>query len=418
MPSKTSLTEPQTQAVDRLYETDATILVAPTGEGKTIICLSAIKDLLISGVLSRVVIACPPKVVPVWGREAAKWSHTEGLEIVELVGDPDQRVNLMTGADGIVIDELSKAAGKQTAGLRTKSRGGCFTWRVGLTATPVSQDFQKLYGLCRIIDGGAVLGKNKDKFLRQYFIPDYFGHNWELREGADAEIMFQVAPLVHLIEDKKADKLPPLNKATRWFLMGEPTREAYDQMRATMEVGDIDAANAAVQSGKLRQLASGFLYDDKGAAHVFDTHRVETAVEWLVDLGDRPGIIFYEYVAQAEMFMDLLGSGVQHQYAPCHTPLEFMSSDHGLLIAQINSLSHGVEGLQYLCHDVLFLHPFWSRDAQEQAIGRVWRTGQTEPVTVTTLMCTDSLDEVVAARVAGREEWMELFEKHINNLKK
>jgi hypothetical protein len=82
-------------------------------------------------------------------------------------------------------------------------------------------------------------------------------------------------------------------------------------------------------------------------------------------------------------------------------------------LAQISSLSHGVEGLQHEYSDMLFAQPPWSRDSREQAIGRVWRQGQTKPVTVTTLICKNSLDEIVVSRVEGRAVWMELFKEHL-----
>jgi SNF2 family DNA or RNA helicase len=49
----------------------------------------------------------------------------------------------------------------------------------------------------------------------------------------------------------------------------------------------------------------------------------------------------------------------------------------------------------------------------EQAVGRVWRQGQEKPVTVTTLVCNDTLDELVMARVEDRGQWMKLFRAHL-----
>ena len=76
-------------------------------------------------------------------------------------------------------------------------------------------------------------------------------------------------------------------------------------------------------------------------------------------------------------------------------------------------MSHGVDGLQHDYADVLFYHPIWSRDATEQAIGRVWRTGQEKEVNITTLVCEDSLDDLVVSRVEDRAEWMKLFISHL-----
>ena len=105
-------------------------------------------------------------------------------------------------------------------------------------------------------------------------------------------------------------------------------------------------------------------------------------------------MVFYEFVAQ----------GVWVGGAPSN-----------IRFAQINSMSHGIDGLQDTYADVLFIQPIWSRDATEQAVGRVWRTGQKKEVNVTTLVCDDTLDDLVMARVEDRAEFMRLFMKHLKN---
>ena len=131
----------QQAAIDFLYENDRTILIAPTGAGKTVICLTAIEELQDVGHVGPVVVACPAKIVQtkVWSKEAAKWDHLKDLKVVELIGDHKKRAEILYsanadvvvvslnslewflkqkhhGCDGIIIDELSKAAGKQARG--------------------------------------------------------------------------------------------------------------------------------------------------------------------------------------------------------------------------------------------------------------------------------------------------------------
>ena len=43
----------QQRAIDFIYNQDASILVAPTGAGKTVICLTAINELIKAGVIKR-----------------------------------------------------------------------------------------------------------------------------------------------------------------------------------------------------------------------------------------------------------------------------------------------------------------------------------------------------------------------------
>ena len=84
-----------------------------------------------------------------------------------------------------------------------------------------------------------------------------------------------------------------------------------------------------------------------------------------------------------------------------------------VLVAQINSLSHGIDGLQRVSNDALFYHPMWSRDSMEQAESRLWRTGATETVNITTLVCENTLDDLVINRVKDRAVWMKMFKKHL-----
>ena len=91
---------------------------------------------------------------------------------------------------------------------------------------------------------------------------------------------------------------------------------------------------------------------------------------------------------------------------------EFKAGGKQILLAQINSVSHGVDGLQDVAHNALYYHPVWSRDAWEQAYGRLWRTGQKFPVDITTLICNDTLDDIVVSRVEDRGDYMKLFAAH------
>jgi len=437
MSSDRSLTPEQEQAISRLFEHDETILVAPTGAGKTVICLTAVKELLDSKSVSRVIVAAPAKVIEtmVWPNEAAKWKHLRNLRIIQLDGDSQSRTKALLScefeimlvslnnlewllnqdhdADGIIIDELSRGSGRWTKGLRSKKKAGRLVWRVGLTATPVSQDFQKLYGMARVIDHGKALGTSKQKYLEEFFYPDYHGYNWTLKDSADAKITAKVASLVHLMADDKAETLPSLRESTIKFDMPPKTREIYNQMKKDMVVGDIPlmtidepssdrrvednvcvfAANQAVKSGKLRQIAAGFLYDQHGISQRVDVARFTAASIWWDDLRGKPGLIFYEFVEQGEVLRRVVPENVD--------------------LAQVTSMSHGVEGLQHTYADALFLQPVWSRDAKEQAIGRIWRQGQTKPVTITTLVCENTLDQLVMDRVHERGEWMELFKQHL-----
>ena len=379
MLSPTSLKSKQISAIERLSTHTETILIAPTGEGKTIICLSAIVERS-SG---PIIVACPAKVVPVWKKEASKWEHTKHLVVRELVGGPEARFEqLHKSADiyvvslnnldwlirrkhkcvGIIVDELSKASGKQARYLAAKVCRKNLAWFVGMTATPVSNDWQKLFGMTKIIDGGAALGTNKHGYLQRYFMSDYMGYNWTLREFAEKAIMKKMGHLLHVIEDKKEETLPPITRKIIQFKMPDATRQYYKEMKKTMISEGVTAANSAVMQAK--------------------------------------------FVEQLATLVKLIKDSV--------TLVEDFKAGKGqILLAQINSLSHGVDGLQHIASDALMLHPFWSRDAVEQAEGRLWRTGATKPVRINTLVCEDCVDDLVLDRVEGKGSFMKAFMQHL-----
>lgn len=425
------LTPDQQSAIDRIYNEDATILIAPTGAGKTVICLTTIQELIDAGELRRVIVACPAQVVHIWAAEAAKWAHLCRLTITSLQGNREDRVQRIVAGrdilvislnnlawlleqnhqcDGIVIDELSKASGVQAKCLRSKKKAGMLKWRVGMTATPVSQDFEKLYAMARIIDHGAALGTNKNRYLNDYFYPDYNGYNWTLREEGAAAIMHKVGRLVHAVTDTKTEDLPMLTYRKHRFDMPLMTRILYDKMKKDMVVNDVEAANEAVKSGKLRQIASGFLYDFENDVNgtLLDSTRAQALSDVLNKSEAKKTLIFYEYIAQRKILKDGLPYATESVEEFINSPMSAT-----ILLAQINALSHGIDGLQYACHDVIMYHPMWSRDATEQAVGRVWRQGQERNVTVTTLVCNNTLDDLVLARVEDRGEFMKLFLKHL-----
>ena len=93
------------------------------------------------------------------------------------------------------------------------------------------------------------------------------------------------------------------------------------------------------------------MYREDSIKVSLDTARIEQLKDWVWSLEGRPGLVFYEYIEQSTWFDDF---------------------DDDIRFAQIHSMSHGVDGLQYQFSDILFLQPIWSRDATEQAVGRVW----------------------------------------------
>lgn len=432
---RSQLTPQQVAAVDYIVSSPAGVVIADTGVGKTIISLTAIAD---TG--RKVIVAAPPKVIAGWPKEAAKWGHTQHLRLTLLKGTPEQRAALLKqpadvllislnsldwllqqkhGADFIIVDELSKAAGKQTAKLKNKPCD-TITKRIGLTATPVSENFQKLFGMVRIIDKGQALGRSQQTYLQKHFYPtDFKGYNWQLRPGHDRLILDQIRHLIHDVNTAKADTLPPLYTEEYEFDMPANTRKVYDKMREEMLLegtdADVVAVNMAVLSSKLRQIASGFAIAEDKTVTVYDSERAAALADLMAEL-NAPALIIYEYDHQRKQIEAALPCTFASVYGGNRNEAgieAFKRGELGALVAQQNTLSHGVDGLQLAAHHIVFYHPLWSNDSTEQAIGRIWRQGQRHAVTVTTLVCADTLDDLVLQRLGDKAQHMRAFLHHL-----
>ena len=66
-----------------------------------------------------------------------------------------------------------------------------------------------------------------------------------------------------------------------------------------------------------------------------------------------------------------------------------------VLIGHIKTLGTGVDGLQKVCNNGLFIESSWSPAENIQAIGRLRRTGQSKPVNIRFASLAGSLDETV-----------------------
>ncbi len=449
--NKTDLTEDQQLAIDRLYNFDETFLVAPTGAGKTVILLTAIRELLKEKVLSRVLVIAPLKVcLTTWANESKKWFHLESLLISFATGAPQERADAViedndivvvneenvdwlfsnsfhTFFDGIVIDETSHwnhTGGKRFKKIRRKMKW--FNWRVGMTAEPVSENWVQLFGQLLLIDLGKALGTSRDRYLRKYFYPtDWENRNWEVFADCAEEIAERISSLVHLMPDYKEEL--PEKRVTYHEIELEPEAwRRYNRMRidSVLEVEDetIEASTKAVLSGKLEQIASGFSYiEDTEPLRGWIIHH-EQKVDWVVKRAaeivenNESVVIVYWFHAELDDLRMEIPEALTMGKTPKATQLaleKWKSAPGQIMLLHPASASHGVDGLQDTCHRQLWTGPIWSRDRTKQTEDRLWRRGQTHPVEIEVAIAKGTVDEVKRASVDYKGDHHDLFLLHL-----
>jgi SNF2 family DNA or RNA helicase len=396
------------------------MILAPVGAGKTAITLTAMQDMLANGVVKRFLVLAPKRVcTDVWPVEQPKWAPNVPLAVA--VGTPKQRMaalrsdaqivvsnydNIATlptaSFDAIVFDELTRL--KNPSGARFKAlKIDHINIRWGLTGSFTSNGLEDVFGQCKIVST-ALLGRSKGAFMQQYFvlINKDFGE-WAPRVGSLAGVMERIKPATYVLDagDYK-DKLPPMHVVEVRCDLND--REPYEKMKKDFQALDVTAINAGVVTGKLQQMASGFVYDTRRTASEtpgkfdstqtavwFSSHKFDRLEELLNENQHANTIIVYQY---------------QEELAELKRRFSVVTLDDDRAIERWNdgkvrllavhpkSAGHGLNLQHGGCH-MVFLSLPWSLELYEQTVGRLHRSGQAYAVWVYVMMTNKTVDEKI-----------------------
>jgi hypothetical protein len=289
----------QQRIITHLYQHDEAICVVRPGGGKTAAALTAIKELLDAGVIRHALVIAPKRVARVvWPDEIAEWAHVNGLRYAVLDGDPRQRLDLLDRAgdrdltlvgldvvqwlcetllsgdhdnqlfDLLVIDEISRL--RNPKGERAKALAKiAWRWKMiwGLSGTLRPNSAQDLFMPARVVTRGKLWGRSFYTWRPKHFYPtDFNQYNWAPLPGAEDKLNAEIAPYIVSVADGELIQPEPLVVLDRVELPPEARRE-YDRMQRQLvaevcEYETVVAGSAAIATGKLAQLANGFIYDE------------------------------------------------------------------------------------------------------------------------------------------------------------
>lgn len=438
------MTEDQAAAVTQAYENDSTLLVADMGAGKTVCALTAASELLKEGVLKRILVVSTIKVAKnVWLTEPSKWEHLEHLNVDLAMGDVPARAMALLGEaeivcinfenlawlcfylkesltgmfDGIIIDEVSKLKANGGANFKAlRKHIKKFKWRLTMTGTPVSEDWTGLFGEMFMTDGGAALGGNKTKFLEAHFYPtDYERRNWAILPGQDEIILDKIKSCLYHLPDYRHE-LPPLTETEILVPMDSHTEIMYKQFKknslAVIADEEVVAPNAAALTGKLQQIAQGFMYLPSGKTNKLKPLKLDVLRELPSIKNKKPTVIVYWFKQDLINLIEAFPDAVVLDGADSIDA--WNNKKISILLLQPRSAGHGLNLAQGGC-DMVFYSQLWSNDLHKQTIARLWRRGQVNPVNVVHLMLDNSIDYIIGQRISDKTKYHSLLIKHLTS---
>ena len=135
--------------------------------------------------------------------------------------------------------------------------------------------------------------------------------------------------------------------------------------------------------------------------------KIDALLDILQDLGDERVIVFThsrKFLIPLRWRLEKAGYRVEQVSGDDHEGWRTFRDDHGvqILLAVVSAIAEGVDGLQTDCHTEIWLSRDSSLVINEQAHGRLHRSGQTRGVVRYLVQCPGTIDDTVVGRLAER----------------
>ena len=443
--------EYQKRTIQMILEKPFIGLFLDMGLGKTVITMTAIRQLLDDFDVFRVLVIAPKKVAEdTWSRESAKWDHLKGLKVAKILGDratrtaaadSDADIYVMNREntkwltenykgrkwkwDMLVIDELSSFKSHQSERFKALKHVRLrFKRIVGLTGTPDPNGLMDLWAEMFLIDGGERLGKFIGTYRKAFFTAYDLGYTgitkYEPLPGAAERVAAKLSDITVSMKAEDYIELPERIDNVVHVALTDKETKTYTKLEQNgileLEKGDITALSAASCVTKLLQYAGGAVYKDDGSYEEFHNEKIK-ALEEIVEAADSPVLVFYGYRHEAKRIMDGLA-----KFGPksLETEQDIDDWNNGkikVLLAHPASVGYGLN-LQGGGHIIVWYSLPWSLEYFLQANARLYRQGQERPVVINYLIADGTVDENVLGSLRSKNLSQEALLKMLKERKK
>lgn len=422
----------QRYAVRYIEEHPACALILDMGLGKTVITLTAIRDLILDAFsVRRVLVIAPLRVArDTWPAEIAKWPHLHCLSCAAAVGaekarmaalDADAMVTVINREnvpwlvksypwqwDMVVIDELSSFKSHRAQRFKAlKAVRPRIKRVVGLTGTPSPNGLEDLWAEFFLIDQGERLGRFVTRFREAYLRPKAMnGHvvfSYEPRPGAEAEIYKKLSDIT--VSMKAVDNLdmPERRELSTYVELAPAEMAEYRRLRDeyVLPAEGITAANAAALAGKLLQMAGGAVYGDDGAVHEFHSRKLDALEELIEEANGQNVMVAYWFKSDAARIRERIPDARELRSAS--DMADWNAGRIRVALLHPASAGHGLN-LQAGGHLMIWYSLTWSLELYQQANARLWRQGQASGyVAIQHIIARGTLDERIMAVLRGKD---------------
>lgn len=430
---RTDLHGYQNFCVDFLKSHPMAMLILEMGLGKSCISLTAILDLMFDSFdVGRVLVIAPLRVAKtVWPEERENWEHASFLKMSVMVGSAKQREAALHEKadiyvinrenvkwlvdylekrripwpfDMVVIDELSSFKNHQSQRWKALRKVRPKIKRiVGLTGTPAGNGLIDLWAETALIDNGERLGRFIGRYREAYFkaagMNPYTGvvFNYVPLPGAEEAIYSKISDISVSMKALDYLDMPECVMVNHPVDMDAKERALYEEMKTELlvqlEDDTIDAANAAVLSGKLLQMANGAIYNDNKEMRIIHDKKLEMLSDLIEQANGQNVLVAYWFRHDHSRIRQYLS---EQGYEPRDLKTDADIADWNAGRIQVGLISpasagHGLN-IQKGGHILIWFSLVWSLEMYQQTNARIWRQGQSHVVTIHHIITRDTVD--------------------------
>lgn len=445
MLNRTDLHEYQNKAVGFIEDKPFCALWVDMGLGKTVSTLTAIANLLDNFEVARVLVIAPLRVAKdTWPDEIQNWEHTRGLTYSILCGTAKQRIERKAKQteihiinrenvkwlvdldkknwpyDMVVIDESDSFKSSKSQRFKALKKVLPKIDRiVQLTGTPASKGLLDLWSQIFLLDKGERLGKTYSGFRDRYFMSDYMGYNFELREGSEEKIYEKLDDICLTLAAEDYLKMPERIDNLITVEMPSSCQRLYAELEKDflleLEQDTVEALNAAALTNKLLQFCNGAIYTDaEGTYSTVHDAKLDALASIVAEAAGQPVLVAYNFKSDAKRIKERFKNAVILNEAGDDAVKRWNNGEIPILLAHPASAGHGLN-LQKGGNIAVWFGLNWSLALYQQFNARLHRQGQTKPVFIHTIAVADSVDMTVLESLASKNTTQKAL---LNALKK
>jgi SNF2 family DNA or RNA helicase len=227
--------------------------------------------------------------------------------------------------------------------------------------------------------------------------------------GARDAIFNQISDITISMKAKDHIKMPELISNEYKVYLDDDEYQYYedfkDELVLELKGKEITAANAAVLTGKLTQIANGAIYTESRKSEVIHNKKLDALEDIVESANGNPVLLAYWFKHDLERIKERLSSlGVVYQELNTSQSIDNWNKGN-LQVGLIHpaSAGHGLN-LQSGGSTIVWFGLTWSLELYQQTIARIWRQGQrSETVVVMHIIADKTIDEQILKVLNGKE---------------